>query len=144
MFLSGGKISYRLPGGRLDGRVSIKHEAIELIPNSTTTLSEIVSSFKTKGIRRDDLIVLLGAHSVGRAHCGSFSDRISTAAPSDMDWELAAKLRKRCPPAAKASSDHGPTVKLDGVTPNKLDKQYYRNVLDNKVLFSSDASLLTS
>jgi len=32
----------------------------------------------------------------------------------------------------------------DVVTPNELDSQYYKNVLAHKVLFTSDAALLTS
>jgi peroxidase len=32
----------------------------------------------------------------------------------------------------------------DVVTPNVLDRQYYKNVLNHKVLFTSDAALLTS
>jgi peroxidase len=33
---------------------------------------------------------------------------------------------------------------LDVVTPTQLDNQYYKNVLDRKVLFTSDAALMTS
>jgi hypothetical protein len=32
----------------------------------------------------------------------------------------------------------------DMVTPNVLDRQYYKNVLEHTVLFTSDATLLTS
>ncbi|CAN6372558.1 unnamed protein product [Urochloa humidicola] len=143
-FLSGGNVSrYRLPGGRLDGRVSRADEAQANLPSPSFNLSQILSLFHAKGIRTDDLIVLLGAHSVGRSHCSSFADR--TAVPSDMDRDLAASLRGRCGSGSGDGGDgHGPTVPLDVVTPNTLDDQYYRNVLEKKVLFGSDASLLTT
>jgi peroxidase len=89
----------------------------------------------------DDLVVLSGSHTIGRSHCSSFSDRISTP-PSDMDPGLATLLKGRCPANPNFTND--PTVVQDVVTPAMLDNQYYRNVLDHKVLFNSDAALLTS
>uniref|UniRef100_M8BTE6 Peroxidase 2 n=1 Tax=Aegilops tauschii TaxID=37682 RepID=M8BTE6_AEGTA len=48
----------------------------------------------------------------------------------------------RCP--ANPSTANDPTVNQDVVTPNALDNQYYKNVLAHKVLFTSDAALLTT
>ncbi|CAN6219678.1 unnamed protein product [Urochloa humidicola] len=140
-FLSGYKVNYRLPAGRLDGRVSLESEALNFLPPPSFNLSELVNSFKVKGLDVDDLVVLSGSHSVGRSHCSSFSDRISTP-PSDMDPGLATVLKQQCPANPNFTND--PTVVQDIVTPNRLDNLYYKNVLRHKVLFKSDASLLTS
>ena len=59
-----------------------------------------------------------------------------------MDAGLAAVLRRQCP--ANPNFNNDPTVVQDIVTPNRLDNQYYKNVLRRKVLFNSDAALLTS
>ncbi|OEL15877.1 Peroxidase 2 [Dichanthelium oligosanthes] len=90
-----------------------------------------------KGLDVDDLVVLSGSHTVGRSHCSSSSDRMGTP-PFDINPGLAALLRRQCPANPNITDD--PTVPLDVVTPNRLDNQYYMNV----VLFNSDAALLTS
>ncbi|RLM84505.1 hypothetical protein C2845_PM04G29310 [Panicum miliaceum] len=140
-FLSGYRVSYRLPAGRFDGRVSFENETLAFLPPPSFNLSELVESFRVKGLDVDDLVVLSGSHSIGRSHCSSFSDRISTP-PSDMDPGLATVLRGQCPANPNFTND--PTVVQDIVTANRLDNQYYKNVLRRKVLFNSDAALLTS
>ncbi|KAL6589458.1 hypothetical protein ACP70R_050353 [Stipagrostis hirtigluma subsp. patula] len=137
-FLSGGRISYGMPAGRRDGRVSIASETIDL-PPPTFNLSELIGNFRNKGLNVADLVVLSGAHTIGRSHCSSFSDRLSGS--SDMNPALAASLRRQCRPA-NASDD--PTVVQDIVTPDKMDNQYYRNVLNRNVLFTSDAALVST
>ena len=139
-FLSGSKIHYSLPGGRLDGRVSVENETFAFLPGPSFNLSRLIQSFKVKGLSVDDLVVLSGAHTIGLSHCSSFLS-ISTP-PSDMNPGLATVLKKQCP--AKPNFTNDPTVVQDVVTPDKLDNQYYRNVLHHKVLFKSDAALLNS
>nr|CAB3500709.1 unnamed protein product [Digitaria exilis] len=140
-FLSSGRVGFDMPGGRLDGRFSNASRALAFLPPPVFNLSELVSSFSTKGLAVEDMVVLSGAHTVGRSHCSSFvPDRI--AVPSDIDPSFAASLRGKCP--ASPSSGDDPTVALDVVTPDAMDRQYYRNVLARRVLFTSDASLLTS
>ncbi|RLN35850.1 peroxidase 2-like [Panicum miliaceum] len=130
-FLSGYKVNYGLPGGRLDGRVSLENETLAFLPPPSFNLSELVESFRVKGLDVDDLVVFSGSHTIGRSHCSSFSDRIGTP-PSDMDAGLAAVLRRQCPANPNFNNDP------------RLDNQYYKNVLRRKVLFKSDAALLTS
>jgi len=87
------------------------------------------------------MVVLSGAHTVGRSHCSSFvRDGRLNASTSDMNPALAASLRQQCP--ANATTDN--TVVQDVVTPDALDNQYYKNVLARNVLFTSDAALLKS
>ncbi|CAL5071546.1 unnamed protein product [Urochloa decumbens] len=140
-FLSGFLVDYKLPAGRLDGRVSLESEALAFLPPPSFNLSELVDSFKVKGLDIDDLVVLSGSHTIGRSHCSSFSDRL-TSPGSDMDPGMAFVLKGECPANPNFTND--PTVVQDFVTPDKLDNQYYKNVLNHKVLFNSDAALLTS
>nr|Q9FEQ8.1 RecName: Full=Peroxidase 2; AltName: Full=Plasma membrane-bound peroxidase 2; Short=pmPOX2; Flags: Precursor [Zea mays]CAC21392.1 peroxidase [Zea mays] len=140
-FLSQGKVSFDMPSGRLDGTFSNASESVKFLVPPTSNLSDLASSFAVKGMSLEDLVVLSGAHTVGRSHCSSFvSDRLDV--PSDINPALAAFLRTRCPPNTTTSDD--PTVMQDVVTPNAMDIQYYKNVLSHTVLFTSDAALLTS
>ncbi|XP_062213415.1 peroxidase 2-like [Phragmites australis] len=140
-FLSGRRVDFDMPAGRLDGRVSIASRTLDFLPPPTFSLSQLVASFAAKGLGVEDMVVLSGAHTVGRSHCSSFvPDRL--AVPSDINAGFANFLRGQCP--ANPSSSNDPTVVQDVVTPDNLDNQYYRNVQAHRVLFTSDASLLTS
>ncbi|TVU46890.1 hypothetical protein EJB05_06463, partial [Eragrostis curvula] len=141
-FLSQYKVKINMPAGRLDGRISSSDEALNNLPPPFFNLTDLVSIFATKGLNTEDMVVLSGAHTVGIAHCSSFvSDRI--AVRSDIDAGFANILRKRCP-AKPVPGGNDPTVNQDSVTPNALDNQYYKNVLAKKVLFTSDAALVSS
>jgi hypothetical protein len=92
-----------------------------------------------KGLNENDMVVLSGAHSIGRSSCNSFSDRLPPAANSSTAMEpiLAADLTNTC-------SAGSVNVPQDFRTADTLDIQYYKNVLSRDVLFNSDASLTTS
>jgi peroxidase len=140
-FLGGRGVTFDMPAGRLDGRTSVSSRALDFLPPPVFTLPELVASFAAKGLGVEDMVVLSGAHTVGRSHCSSFvPDRL--AAPSDINPSFAATLRGQCPASPNAAND--PTVVQDVVTPDALDNQYYKNVLAHRVLFTSDAALLTS
>ncbi|KAL6878302.1 hypothetical protein ACP4OV_012472 [Aristida adscensionis] len=139
-FLSGGRVCFDMPAGRRDGTFSNASEPLKFLVPPSSNLSALVSSFVVKGMTVEDLVVLSGAHTIGRSHCSSFvPDRLQTA--SDMNPGLAGFLRSRCPANTNVSD---PTVVQDVVTPNQMDNQYYKNVLGHTVLFTSDAELLTS
>jgi peroxidase len=140
-FLSNSRVSFDMPSGRLDGRYSNASRTLDFLPPPKFNLGQLVANFAAKGLSVEDMVVLAGSHTVGRSHCSSFvPDRL--AVPSDIDPSFAATLRGQCP--ASPSSGNDPTVVQDVETPNKLDNQYYKNVLAHKGLFTSDASLLTS
>ena len=140
-FLGGRGVDFDMPAGRLDGRVSNASRTLDFLPPPTFNLSELVRNFAAKGLGVEDMVVLSGAHTVGRSHCSSFvPDRL--AVPSDISPSFAASLRGQCP--ASPSSSNDPTVVQDVVTPDKLDNQYYKNVQAHRVLFTSDASLLAT
>ncbi|KAM0837428.1 hypothetical protein ACQ4PT_061675 [Festuca glaucescens] len=139
-FLSRMTVKINMPAGRLDGRISNFTQALFNLPPPFFNITQLIASFATKGLDTEDMVVLSGAHTIGVSHCSSFvSDRL--AVPSDINAALAGILRRQCPANPTPAND--PTVHQDVVTPNALDNQYYKNVLAHKVLFTSDAALLT-
>nr|XP_040253479.2 peroxidase 2 [Aegilops tauschii subsp. strangulata] len=140
--LSRGKVNFQMPSGRRDGTFSNASEPVKFLVPPTSNLSDLVDSFVVKGLDAEDLVILSGAHTIGRSHCSAFvPDRLNVS--SDIDSGLAAFLRGQCPSDATPGGND-PTVMQDVVTPNDLDRQYYNNVLSHTVLFTSDAALLTS
>uniref|UniRef100_A0A0D9X210 peroxidase n=1 Tax=Leersia perrieri TaxID=77586 RepID=A0A0D9X210_9ORYZ len=133
-----GAIDFAMPAGRRDGRVSLASETLPNLPSPFASLDQLKSSFAAKGLDVGDMVTLSGAHSIGIAHCSSFSGRL-TSNSSDMDATLKANLTQQC-----IGKSGDPTVDQDFKTPNKLDNQYYRNVLSRDVLFTSDAALRSS
>ncbi|WVZ66850.1 hypothetical protein U9M48_016014 [Paspalum notatum var. saurae] len=138
-FLSGNAVDFDMPAGRYDGRVSLDSEAAANLPPPFASLQQLKDMFAAKGLDADDMVTLSGAHTVGRSHCSSFSDRLPPNA-SDMNATLSARLTSQCSNDSNGST----TVPQDFVTPDDLDTQYYRNVLNHEVLFASDAALLAS
>ncbi|TVU37623.1 hypothetical protein EJB05_10948, partial [Eragrostis curvula] len=139
-FLSSSAIDFKMPAGRYDGTVSLASETLPNLPPPFANVQRLKDMFAAKGLDTVDMVVLSGAHSIGRSHCSSFSGRLPPSNTSDMDPTFAAKLKSAC--ASQTDADN--TVMQDYQTPNDLDNQYYKNVLNHKVLFESDAALIKS
>jgi len=137
-FLSSHGIDFKMPAGRYDGFVSLANETLPNLPPPFAGAQQLKDMFAAKGLDATDMVVLSGAHTVGRSHCSSFSDRLQPNSGSDINATLAADLAKKC------GGGGDPTVVQDFVTPDAMDNQYYRNVLNHNVLFASDAALLKS
>lgn len=86
-----------------------------------------------------------GAHTIGRSHCSSFSNRLysfnsTTAQDPSLDPQYAAQLKQRCP---QGSTNPNLVVPMDPFSPATTDVSYYTNILANRALFTSDQTLLT-
>ncbi|KAK7273557.1 hypothetical protein RIF29_14613 [Crotalaria pallida] len=141
-----GGINYDVPSGRRDGRVSIGDEVIQNIPAPTLNASSLVTKFARKGLSADEMVTLLGAHSIGVSHCSSFSNRLysfNDTNPQDpsMDPSYAEYLKTKCAPPPSSTD---PTVDLDAITPIRLDNKYYEGLLCHRGLLTSDQTLLSS
>uniref|UniRef100_A0A0D9VNT8 Peroxidase 1 n=1 Tax=Leersia perrieri TaxID=77586 RepID=A0A0D9VNT8_9ORYZ len=141
---------YEIPGGRRDGTVSLASEVADNIPPPTSTLDQLIDSFTAKGLTQEEMVTLSGAHTVGRAHCTSFADRLynfsaTGAADPSIDLRFLSQLRRACPAAGPDGAvDPGLVVPMEPRTPNGFDMLYYWAVLRNRGLFTSDQALLSS
>ncbi|XP_028799249.1 peroxidase 7 [Neltuma alba] len=127
-----------LPYGRKDGRISIAEEA-ETVPMGREDTTSLLELFQSKGLNVLDLVVLSGAHTVGRASCGSIQDRIfnykgTGKADPSMDPKYVDFLQRKC----RWASEY---VHLDATTPTTFDPVYYLNLKKNMALLSSDQML---
>lgn len=97
----------------------------------------------------DAFTSLPGAHTIGRAHCTAFSDRLynfsaTAAADPTLDPVFLAQLRHACPASTFGDVDPGLVVPMEPHTPYSLDTLYYWGVLRNRGIFTSDQALLAS
>lgn len=129
-----------IQGGRLDGFVSSINEVANNIPSPLDTLSQLQSLFSSKGLSNQDLVLLAGAHTIGKAHCGAFSNRLYPSVDPTLNGGFASSLVGQCPQGGSNST----VVNNDVQTPTSFDNAYHQNVQHGKVLFTSDEQLYTS
>lgn len=140
--LAGGP-KYNVSTGRRDGLVS-NVEDVNL-PGPSLSVPGAFSFFQAKKLTLNDMVTLLGAHTVGVAHCTFFQDRLSnfqgTGKPDPtMDRDLAARLFKLCGNASRPLSID-PTVFLDQGTPFVVDNQFYNQTIFKKGILEIDQQL---
>eukprot|EP00250_Pteridium_aquilinum_P026758 c33542_g1_i1 orf=135-1136(+) len=134
---------FDMPTGRLDGLVSLASDAN--IPDPSSNLDQLLKAFGDKGLVLIDLVLLLGAHTVGVARCGAFSDRFtvhngSMVADPTLDPAFAQSLEQACPAALPNAAT---TVPLDGTSSLLFDNAYYSNLQHGKGLLTADQVLFT-
>ncbi|KAI5022173.1 hypothetical protein ZWY2020_058903 [Hordeum vulgare] len=127
--------------GRRDGLKANQSGADNGLPSPFEPISSIVQKFADVGLDTKDVVVLSGAHTIGRSRCVLFSDRLTpTKSSTDptLDSTMAANLQKLC-----TGGDGNQTTALDVGSPDVFDKQYYHNLLSKKGLLSSDQGLFS-
>jgi peroxidase len=133
--LSGGP-KYNVPTGRRDGLV-VNSLDVNL-PGPRIPIPALTQFFAAKGITTEEMVTLLGAHTVGVAHCGFFADRLSsfTGKPDPtMAPALDTKLVKLC-----KSNTNGAAF-LDQNTSFVVDHEFYKQILLKKGIMQIDQQL---
>jgi len=135
--------AYQVPAGRRDGSTSRASDTNGNLPPPTANVAQLTKIFGNKGLTQKEMVILSGAHTIGSSHCSSFSGRLSsssTTAGQDptMDPAYVAQLARQCP---QAGGD--PLVAMDYVSPNAFDEGFYKGVMANRGLLSSDQALLS-
>lgn len=138
-----GNVVYSVPAGRRDGSVSIEQDALDNLPPPTFTAQQLIDRFKNKTLSAEEMVLLSGAHTVGRSFCASFVNRIwngnTPIVDAGLDPSYAAQLRALCPSTTTQTTPI--TAPMDPGSPNVLDNNYYKLLPRGMGLFFSDNQL---
>ncbi|KAL9242519.1 hypothetical protein vseg_016511 [Gypsophila vaccaria] len=137
--LAGGP-QYNVPTGRRDGLTS-KVDEVNL-PGPSFTVSQARQSFMDRGLTLNDMVTLLGGHTVGVTHCSFFKDRLSNFQGSGtpdptMDQDLVTDLKNTC----GSNTGVDPTTFLDRNTSFVVDNEYYNQIIKKKGVLQIDQEL---
>ncbi|KAL8128891.1 hypothetical protein V2J09_018046 [Rumex salicifolius] len=137
---------YNVETGRRDGRVSLASDANANLPRPTIPVRSAIQAFVAKGIGKEDLVLLLGGHTVGIAHCSLFQSRlysfngVSGRTDPSMNPSLVPFLKRVCP----RSGSGGNSVFLDQSSPksaNIVDNGFYKAIVARKGILQIDQML---
>ncbi|XP_027917677.1 peroxidase 44-like [Vigna unguiculata] len=121
---------YDVATGRRDGLVSRASDVA--LPGPGSTVAGAQRAFAANGLSLDEMVTLLGAHTIGVAHCSFFRNRLNDP---NMEAGLRAKLGRVCRP------NGDPTAFLDQNTSMVFDNEFYNQIILKKGLLFIDQQL---
>ncbi|XP_076959647.1 peroxidase N1-like [Bidens hawaiensis] len=138
--LTGGR-SWQVPLGRRDGLVSQASDTANL-PAFNDPINVQISKFADKGLNTQDLVTLVGGHTIGTAACALFSYRLynfnNTNGPDpNINQAFLPQLRALCPNGGDALR----RVPLDTGSVNSFGNSFYENLRNGRGVIESDAKL---
>lgn len=138
-----GAPSYPVFLGRRDGLES-KAEWIDY-PSPSMSWEEGLAYFESKNLDVQDFVTLLGAHTMGQAHCDSFYDRLydfkGTGKPDpSMKRSVLVSLRSQCPKNRKNDSSSVYFTPEYGSN-YTFSNKFYTKVLAHESLLGVDQQL---
>ncbi|XP_027351641.1 cationic peroxidase 2-like [Abrus precatorius] len=137
--LSGG-LSWQVPTGRRDGRVSQASD-VNNLPAPFDSVDVQEQKFADKGLNTQDLVTLVGAHTIGTTACQFFSNRLynftANGPDSSVDPSFLPQLRALCPQNSGATN----RVALDTGSQSKFDTSYFTNLKNGRGILQSDQAL---
>ncbi|KAG9451593.1 hypothetical protein H6P81_011558 [Aristolochia fimbriata] len=136
-------ISWAVSTGRRDGRVSSASDTSNL-PFFRDSVDVQKQKFAAKGLNTQDLVTLVGGHSIGTSACQFFSYRLYNftadgGADPTIDAAFLPQLRALCP----AGGDGSRRVALDTGSGNRFDVSFFNNIKNGKGVLESDQNLWT-
>lgn len=121
--------------GRRDSKTASLSDANDNIPSPTSDLAKLTSKFAAQGLSQREMVALSGGHTIGKARCVIFRDRIYN--DSNIDAKFAKSLQAKCPKTGKDNR----LSPLDYRTPTKFENNYYKDLVAEKGLLHSDQEL---
>ncbi|KAL5713539.1 peroxidase [Ranunculus cassubicifolius] len=131
-----GGASWQVPTGRRDGLISYAADAL-VLPGPTDSVDLQKQMFATIGLSTQDLVVLVGAHTIGTTACRFFTNRFGR--DSSIDPSFLSQLRSLCP----TNGDANRRVALDNGSQNRFDNSFFTNLRNGRGILESDQMLWT-
>ncbi|GKF01390.1 peroxidase 20 [Tanacetum coccineum] len=121
--------------------------ANQLLPAPNSSLETLIANFRYQGLNIQDLVALSGSHTLGKAQCKSFRQRIYGYDDSQKnsyhhhhnDDEFHQVLESMCPKSGKDNT----LAPLDFATPYRFDNHYFQNIKKGQGLLISDNVLIS-
>ncbi|GFP98684.1 peroxidase n1 [Phtheirospermum japonicum] len=140
VFLTKG-FGWIVPTGRRDGSVSLAINTINL-PAPTDDVPTQIKKFNDKGLNVQDLVTLVGGHTIGTAGCVTFINRLynysNTGRPDpSIDPSFLPTLQKLCP----LNGDGSVRVALDTGSEKVFDNGYFKKIQAGQGVLESDQRL---
>lgn len=134
--------SWAVPTGRRDGRLSLDSDVPNNLIGFTDSVDVQKQKFAAKGLNAQDLVALVGAHTIGTAACSTFSYRLynyntTTAVDPSINPTFVSQLRSICPSAGDGTK----RVALDTGSVNTFDTSYFSNLRSSRGILESDQNL---
>ncbi|XP_047064737.1 peroxidase 7-like [Lolium rigidum] len=126
--------------GRKDGRQSSAAAADKYVPMGRESVTDLIALFESNGLNVRDLVVLSGAHSIGKASCTAVKPRLCNSKPDTLDRKYGDFLRRKCRHSGYFAEYE--RVELDGETPTVFDNVYFKNLERKMGLLETDQKML--
>ncbi|KAK8709563.1 hypothetical protein V6N13_060578 [Hibiscus sabdariffa] len=120
--------------GRRDSTTASRALADSVLPLASMDLPALIDNFKNQGLNQRDLVALSGGHTLGLSRCSIFRNRIYNA--TNIDPAFAKQRRATCPRTG-GNTNMAPF----DPTPAKFDTAYFKNLVKQRGLLTSDQAL---
>ncbi|XWS68318.1 hypothetical protein CRYUN_Cryun04dG0080100 [Craigia yunnanensis] len=135
-------VSWLVPTGRRDGRVSQASDASNL-PGFTESVDSQKQKFAALGLNTQDLVTLVGGHTIGTSACQFFSYRLYNFTANGPDPSInpafVSQLQSLCP----QNGDGSRRIDLDTGSGGRFDTSYFNNLRNGRGILESDQKLWT-
>ncbi|KAL5713529.1 peroxidase [Ranunculus cassubicifolius] len=134
--------SWQVPTGRRDGSVSLASDTSNL-PGFTESVDAQKQKFSDKGLNTQDLVTLVGAHTIGTTACQFFRYRLDNFTNNGPDTTIDAGFVPRLQAVCPANGDGTRRIALDTGSQNNFDTAYFTNLRNGRGILESDQKLWT-
>ncbi|MBA0614029.1 hypothetical protein Godav_014366 [Gossypium davidsonii] len=141
VFLTRG-INWAVPTGRRDGRVSLASDTT-ILPGFRESIDSQKQKFAAFGLNTQDLVALVGGHTIGTSACQLFSYRLYNFTNGGPDPTInpafVPQLQALCP----QNGDGSRRIDLDTGSGNRFDTSFFANLRNGRGILESDQKLWT-
>ncbi|KAL4614751.1 hypothetical protein ACB092_07G075800 [Castanea dentata] len=136
--------NWLVPTGRRDGRVSLASDTSNL-PGFTDSIDVQKQKFSDKGLNAQDLVTLVGGHTIGTSACQFFMYRLynftttGNGADPSINPSFLPQLQALCP----QNGDVTRRVGLDTGSETRFDASFFSNLKNGRGVLESDQKLWT-